>query len=87
MKHRILLTFQIVNVKLARISCACDTSKAFKFTPAEGVQPLVSGRVLDEPGLVAEPVVAVLSHAMKVSLMLAIVATRETAVLIEPIVK
>ena len=47
----------------------------------------MSGRVLDESGLVAEPVVAILPHAVEVSLMFAIVATRKTAVLIEPMVK
>jgi hypothetical protein len=40
--------------------------------------------VLHEPGLVAEPVVAVLAHAVKVGLVLAIVAALEAAVFVEP---
>jgi len=45
----------------------------------------VPGRVLDEPGLVAEAVVAVLAHAVKVGLVLAVVAADEVAVLVKPI--
>ena len=39
---------------------------------------------LDESGLVAEAVVAVLAHAVEVGLVLAVVAVRELAVLVEP---
>ena len=42
------------------------------------------GRVLHEPSLVTEPVVAVLPHAVEVGLVLAVVAAREVAVLVEP---
>ena len=71
-------------VEFACLPAAFDAPKAFKLGPAQRVQPLMPRRVLDKPGLVTEPVVAVLSHAMKVGLVLAIVATSEPAVLVEP---
>ena len=39
---------------------------------------------LNKSGLVAEPVVAVLAHAVEVRLVLPVVAVRELAVLVEP---
>ena len=39
---------------------------------------------LDESGLVAESVVAILAHAVEVRLVLPVVAVRELAVLVEP---
>ena len=45
------------------------------------------GRVLDESGLVTKPVVAVLAHAMEMGLVLAVIAARETTILIEPVRK
>ena len=39
---------------------------------------------LDESGLVAESVVAVLAHAVEVRLVLPVVAVRELAILVEP---
>ena len=44
-------------------------------------------RVLDESGLVTKPVVAVLAHAMEMGLVLAVIAARETTILIEPVRK
>ena len=41
------------------------------------------GCVLNEPGLVAKPVVAVLPHAVEVGLVLPIVAVGEVTVLVE----
>ena len=43
-----------------------------------------SDSYLDESGLVAEAVVAVLAHAVEVGLVLPVVAVRELAVLVEP---
>ena len=40
-------------------------------------------RVLHEPGLVAEPVVAVLPHAVEVGLVLSVVAVRKVTVFVE----
>ena len=40
--------------------------------------------MLDKPRLVAEPVVAVLPHAVEVGLVLSVVAVGELTVLIEP---
>ena len=45
------------------------------------------GRVLDESGLVTKPVVAVLAHAMKMGLVLAVITAGETTILIEPVPK
>lgn len=42
------------------------------------------GRVLHEPGLVAETVTAVLAHAMEVRLVFPVTAVRVMAVLVEP---
>ena len=44
----------------------------------------LSDSYLDESGLVAETVVAVLAHAVEVGLVLPVVAVGELAVLIEP---
>ena len=44
----------------------------------------LSDSYLDESGLVAEAVVAVLAHAVEVGLVLPVVAVGELAVLIEP---
>ena len=43
------------------------------------------GRVLNKSGLVAEAVVAILAHAVEVGLVLAVVAVRELAILVEPV--
>ena len=81
------LTFEVVDVKLAGFSRASDSSESFEFCSAQGVQPLVSGGVLDEPGLVTEPVVAVLPHAVEVGLVFAVVATGEAAILVKSVKK
>ena len=77
-------TCVVENVQLTVISTAGDAPEALELVPAQGVQPLVPRRVLDEPGLVAEPVVGILPHAMEVSLVLPIVAIGKVTVLIEP---
>ena len=71
------------HIQLALIPAAGDSSEALELVPTEGVEPLVPGGVLDEPRLVAEPVVAVLPHAMEVGLMLPVVAVSELTVFIE----
>ena len=77
-------TCVVENVQLTVISAAGDAPEALELVPAQGVQPLVPRRVLDEPGLVAEPVVAILPHAMEVGLVLPVVAVGKVTVLIEP---
>ena len=48
--------------------------------------PYVSqGCYLYKSGLVTEPVVAILAHAVEVGLVLAVVAVRELAILVEPV--
>ena len=59
-------------------------SKAFKLLAAQGIQPLMTGRVLHKSGFVAESVIAVLSHAVEVRLVLSVVAASEAAILVEP---
>lgn len=76
-------TCVVENVQLALLSATGDAPEPLELVPAEGVQPLVPRRVLDEPGLVAEPVVAVLPHAVEVGLVLPVVAVGEVTVLIE----
>ena len=61
------------HIQLALIPPAGDSSEALELVATEGVQPLVPGGVLDEAGLVAEPVVAVLPHAVEVGLVLPVV--------------
>ena len=72
------------HIQLALLPAAGDTSEALELVPTEGVQPLMSGGVLDEAGLVAEPVVAVLPHAVEVGLVLPVVAVAELTVLVKP---
>ena len=72
------------HVQLAVLAAAGDAPEPLELVPAQRVQPLVPGRVLDEPRLVAEPVVAVLPHAVEVGLVLSVVAVGELTVLIEP---
>ena len=72
------------HIQLALLPPAGDASEPLELVPTEGVQPLVPGGVLDEPRLVAEPVVAVLPHAVEVGLVLSVVAVGELTVLIEP---
>lgn len=76
-------TCVVENVQLALLPAAGDASEALELVPAEGVQPLVPRSVLDEPGLVAEPVVAVLPHAVEVGLVLPVVAVGEVTILVE----
>ena len=71
------------HIQLALLPAAGDSSEALELVSTEGVQPLVSGRVLYEPGLVTEPVVAVLPHAVEVCLVLPVVAVRELTIFIE----
>ena len=71
------------HIQLALLPAAGDTSEALELVPTEGVQPLMSGGVLDEAGLVAEPVVAVLPHAVEVGLVLPVVAVGELTIFIE----
>ena len=72
------------NIQLAVLPTTRHASEPLELVSAESVQPLVPGGVLDEPGLVAEPVVAVLPHAVEVGLVLPVVAVGELTVLIEP---
>ena len=71
------------HIQLALIPPAGDAPEPLELVPTEGVQPLVPGGVLDEPGLVAEPVVAVLPHAVEVGLVLPVVAVGEVTIFVE----
>ena len=71
------------HIQLAFIPAAGDSSEPLELVPTEGVEPLVPGGVLDEPRLVAEPVVAVLPHAVEVGLVLPVVAVGELTIFIE----
>ena len=62
------------HIQLALIPAAGDSSEPLELVATEGIEPLVPGGVLDEPRLVAEPVVAVLPHAVEVGLVLPVVA-------------
>ena len=72
------------HIQLALIPAAGDSSEPLELVTAQRVQPLVPRRVLHESRLVAEPVVAVLAHAVEVGLVLAVVAVGELAILVEP---
>ena len=71
------------HIQLALIPPAGNSSEPLELVPTEGVQPLVPGGVLDEPRLVAEPVVAVLPHAVEVGLVLPVVAVGEVTIFVE----
>lgn len=71
-------------IELASRASTRHPSKAFKLLAAQGIQPLMTGRVLHKSGFVAESVIAVLSHAVEVRLVLSVVAAREAAILVEP---
>ena len=79
------LTSVIVDVEFAVFALARNAPKALEFGSAQGVEPFVPRRVLNEAGLVAEAVVAIFAHAVEVRLMFAVVATGEAAILVEPI--
>ena len=76
-------TCVVENVQLTVITTAGDAPEALELVAAQGVQPLVPRRVLDEPGLVAEPVVTVLPHAVEVCLVFSVVAVGELTIFIE----
>ena len=76
-------TCVVENVQLTVITAAGDAPEALELVPAQGVEPLVPRRVLHEPGLVTEPVVAVLPHAVEVGLVLSVVAVRKVTVFVE----
>ena len=71
------------HIQLAILSAAGDAPEPLELVPTEGVQPLVPGGVLDEPGLVTEPVVTVLPHAVEVCLVFSVVAVGELTIFIE----
>ena len=71
------------NIQLAVLPTTRHASEPLELVSAESVQPLVPGGVLDEPGLVAEPVVAVLPHAVEVSLVLSVVTIGKVTILVK----
>jgi hypothetical protein len=71
-------------IELAIRAATRHPSKAFKLLAAQGIQPLVTGRVLHKSCFVAESVIAVLPHAVEVRLVLSVVAASEAAILVEP---
>jgi len=72
------------DVEFAVLALARDPAEPFELVPAQRVKSLVTGCVLYKSGLVAEPVVTILAHAVEVGLVLAVVAVRELAILVEP---
>ena len=60
-------------------------TEPLEFFAAKGIKSFVSGGVLYKSCFVAKSVVAVFSHTMEVSLMLAIVATSKLTILVEPL--
>ena len=84
LKMKMQLTSGMKGIELASRASTRHPSKAFKLLAAQGIQPLVTGRVLHKSGFVAESVIAVLSHAVEVRLVLSVVAASEAAILVEP---
>ena len=62
------------DIEFALLPLARHPPEPLKFVPTQGVQPLVSGCVLNESCLVAEPIIAVLPHTVEVGLVLPVVA-------------
>ena len=79
-----LLTSLIGDIVLASVAAAGHAPEPLELGAAQGVQAFVSGCMLDEAGLVAESVVAILPHAVEVGLVLPVVAVGEPTVLVEP---
>ena len=77
------LTSAVDDVELAGLPLAAHAPEPLELLAAQRVQPLVPRRVLHEARLVAEPVVAVLPHAVEVGLVLSVVAVREVTVFVE----
>ena len=71
------------HIQLAVLPATGDAPEPLELVPAQSVQPLVPRGVLDEPGLVAEPVVTVLPHAVEVCLVFSVVAVGELTIFIE----
>lgn len=80
-----MLTFVKFNVKLTIISSTWDTPETFKLFPTEGIKPDVSCGVLNKSCFVTKSVVAVFSHAVKVSLVLPVIAISKPTVLVESV--
>jgi hypothetical protein len=78
------LTSNVTGIELTSIPATWDTSKAFEFIPTQCIQPFVSGCMLNKPGFVTKPVVAVFPHAVEMGLVLPVIAAAEGTVLIEP---
>jgi hypothetical protein len=74
----------VTGIELTSIPATWDTSKAFEFIPTQCIQPFVSGCMLNKPGFVTKPVVAVFPHAVEMGLVLPVIAAAEGTVLIEP---
>ena len=72
------------HIQLAVLPATGDAPEPLELVTTQSVQPLVPRGVLDEPGLVAKPVVAVLPHAVEVRLVLSVVAASKAAILVEP---
>ena len=71
------------DIQLAVLPTTGHASEPLELVSAESVQSLVPGGVLDKPGLVAEPVVTVLPHAVEVSLVLSVVTIGKVTILIK----
>ena len=71
------------HIQLAVLPAAGDAPEPLELVPTQSVQPLVPRGVLDEPGLVTEPVVTVLPHAVEVCLVFSVVAVGELTIFIE----
>ena len=71
------------HIQLAVLPATGDAPESLELVTTESVQPLVPRGVLDEPGLVAEPVVTVLPHAVEVCLVFSVVAVGELTIFIE----
>lgn len=80
----LVCTCIMLNIEFALFPSARHSPKALELVSAERIESLVPGGVLHETSLVAEAVVAVLAHAVEMSLVLAVVAVGELAVLVKP---
>ena len=70
-----VLTFKIVDVEFTSLPGTGDPPEPLKLSATECIKSLMSCSVLNKSGFVTEPIVAIFSHAMKMSLVLTIVAT------------
>ena len=72
------------SIKFTIRSSTGYASETFKLISAQCIKSFMSGGMLNKSCFITKPIIAILPHTVEVRLMLPIVATAETAILVEP---